>query len=55
MSPVLSIEAYQRRNEFMVDASDALAAFFDGSPGGTANCVRYARSVGRRVVIMGGL
>ncbi len=55
VSPVFSMAAYQRRNEFMVDASDVLAAFFDGSPGGTANCVQYARSVGRRVVIMGGL
>ncbi|MFZ2410072.1 MAG: hypothetical protein WAW23_00725, partial [Candidatus Methanoperedens sp.] len=54
VSPVFSMDAYQRRNEFMVDAADVLAAFFDGSPGGTANCVRYARSVGRKTMIMGG-
>jgi len=42
--------AYQLRNEFMVDAADVLAAFFDGSPGGTANCVRYASKIGKRVV-----
>jgi uncharacterized phage-like protein YoqJ len=53
VSPVFSMDAYQRRNEFMVDASDVLAAFFDGSRGGTANCVRYARSVGRRTVVFG--
>lgn len=55
VSPVFSMASYQRRNEFMVDAADVLAAFFDGSPGGTANCVRYANSVGRRVVMAGGL
>jgi uncharacterized phage-like protein YoqJ len=42
--------SYQRRNEFMVDAADVLAAFFDGSPGGTANCVLYASKVGKKVV-----
>ncbi len=55
VSPAFSMASYQRRNEFMVDAADVLAAFFDGSPGGTANCVRYAKSVGRRVVMAGGL
>jgi uncharacterized phage-like protein YoqJ len=54
VSPVFSMASYQRRNELMVDAADVLAAFFDGSPGGTANCVRYANSVGRRVVMAGG-
>jgi len=39
--PVFSMASYQRRNEFMVDAADVLAAFFDGSQGGTANCVRH--------------
>jgi uncharacterized phage-like protein YoqJ len=55
ISPVFSMQSYQLRNEFMVDAADILAAFFDGSPGGTANCVRYANSVGRRVVMTEGL
>lgn len=32
----------QRRNEWMVDNSDALVALWDGSDGGTANCVNYA-------------
>ena len=50
VSPVFSMASYQRRNEFMVDAADVLAAFFDGSPGGTANCVRYANKVGKKVV-----
>ena len=40
----------QRRNEWMVDASDRLLALWDGSSGGTANCVRYARGRGKRIV-----
>lgn len=50
VSPVFSMASYQHRNEFMVDAADVLGAFFDGSPGGTANCVRYASKVGKKVV-----
>lgn len=34
----------QLRNEAMVDACDALAALWDGSAGGTRNCVYYAQS-----------
>lgn len=33
----------QKRNEWMVDHCDLLIAVWDGSEGGTANCVRYAR------------
>ncbi len=33
---------YQKRNEWMVDNADVLVAVWDGSRGGTANCVRYA-------------
>lgn len=33
----------QRRNQWMVDNADVLVAVWDGSPGGTANCVKYAR------------
>jgi hypothetical protein len=32
----------QTRNEWMVDRCDLLLALWDGSPGGTANCVEYA-------------
>lgn len=31
-----------KRNEWMVDNCDILIAVFDGTPGGTASCVRYA-------------
>jgi uncharacterized phage-like protein YoqJ len=34
-----------RRNEWMVDRSTAVLALWDGSKGGTANCVKYAEKV----------
>lgn len=37
--------AYQKRNEFLVDHCDILAAYWNGTPGGTNNCVNYAMSV----------
>lgn len=37
-------EKMQRRNEEMVDLADYLVAWWDGSKGGTGNCVRYAES-----------
>lgn len=38
------------RNRWMVDNCDAVAALWSGaSTGGTAACVAYAKSVGRRV------
>lgn len=39
----------QKRNEWMVDRCKHLLAVWDGSDGGTANCVRYAWNVGRPV------
>ena len=43
----------QRRNEWMVDEigdDGVVIAVWDGSNGGTANCVRYARHSQRRIV-----
>lgn len=37
-------EYMQLRNEWMVDHCTRLIAVFDGSPGGTANCLKYAQS-----------
>lgn len=37
----------QVRNEWMVDHCTRLAALWDGSSGGTGNCIKYARRVGR--------
>ena len=47
-----SMGGYQRRNEIMVDHCDLLCAVFNGSPGGTANCVRYAKSVGKSIHVI---
>ena len=41
--------AMQKRNEWIVDNSLRLLALWDGSAGGTANCVNYAR-YGRREI-----
>lgn len=37
-----SPRAMQIRNEFMVDNAEQLVALWDGSSGGTGNCIRYA-------------
>ena len=39
-----------RRNRYMVEQADVLLTVFDGSPGGTAATVRYARARGLRIV-----
>ncbi len=39
----------QVRNQWMVDNSGSVVALWDGSDGGTANCVAYANKVGRPV------
>jgi uncharacterized phage-like protein YoqJ len=39
----------QRRNEWMVDHCTRLYSVFDGSSGGTYNCLEYAAQVGREV------
>lgn len=39
--------AMQWRNEFMVDLADLVLALWDGTPGGTANCVRDADAQGK--------
>jgi uncharacterized phage-like protein YoqJ len=46
---------YQKRNEWMVNNCDLLLAAWSGKPGGTANCVRYAHQVERRVELLPGL
>lgn len=39
----------QIRNEWMVGECNALLAVWDGSMGGTANCVGYAQSIGKPI------
>lgn len=40
----------QVRNEYMVDLADKVIAVWDGTKGGTANCVHYARKSGKDVI-----
>lgn len=42
----------QKRNEYMVNLADKVIAVWGGSSGGTANCVRYAKSVGKEIIII---
>ena len=44
-----SADKMQVRNIWMVDNCDSLIAVWDGSKGGTGNCVEYARSVDRKI------
>jgi uncharacterized phage-like protein YoqJ len=44
------VVALQARNEWMVDHADKVLAVWDGSQGGTANCVRFARLLDKPVV-----
>jgi uncharacterized phage-like protein YoqJ len=39
----------QIRNEYMVDSTEGVIAFWDGTTGGTANCVQYAQRLNRPV------
>ena len=39
----------QIRNEFMCNACDKLIAVWDGSQGGTGNCVEYAKSINKDI------
>lgn len=40
----------QERNKWMVDNSDSVLALWNGTDGGTANCVRYAEKVGKPII-----
>lgn len=40
----------QKRNEYMVDHSNLILAMWDGSAGGTANCLNYAVSRSKTIV-----
>lgn len=42
----------QKRNEWMVDRSDVVIACFDGTNGGTANCIRYAKEKNKELIII---
>lgn len=40
----------QIRNKWMVDRSDLVLAMWDGSSGGTANCIKYAEGKNKTVI-----
>lgn len=42
----------QIRNEWMVDRCQILIACFDGSKGGTYNCIEYAKSIGKEIILI---
>lgn len=44
-----SAEKMQIRNVWMVDNSDGVIAIWDGTAGGTANCVQYAESINKQI------
>ena len=45
-----STQKMQQRNIWMVNNCNLLIAVWDGSSGGTANCVKYAQSVGKQII-----
>lgn len=47
-----SREKMQKRNEWMVDHSAACCAVWNGGNSGTGNCVKYARSIFKPVLIV---
>lgn len=48
--PSYAVWKMQKRNEWMVDASDRVLALWNGSKGGTHNCVKYAEKKGKPIV-----
>lgn len=44
-----SPEKMQTRNKWMVDHCDKLIAVWDGTKGGTGNCVEYAKSIDKDI------
>lgn len=47
-----SADKMQTRNKWMVDHCDKLIAIWDGSSGGTGNCIQYAKSVNKEIFLI---
>ncbi len=47
-----SASKMQIRNEWMVNHCDKLVAIWDGTPGGTKNCINYAKSIGKEIIFI---
>lgn len=41
----------QKRNEYMVDRFDLILAYWNGTNGGTKNCVDYAKKLNKQVMV----
>lgn len=50
--PGYSAYKMQVRNEWMVNHCDLLVACWDETPGGTANCVKYAAKINRETIFI---
>jgi uncharacterized phage-like protein YoqJ len=42
----------QKRNEYMVNRADKVIAVWDGSKGGTGNCVAYAKKQNKDIILI---
>jgi uncharacterized phage-like protein YoqJ len=42
----------QKRNEYMVDNADIVIAVWDGTKGGTYNCVKYAEKLSKKIIVI---
>lgn len=42
----------QKRNQWMVNNADLILAVFDGSSGGTKNCIDYAKLLNKQIIII---
>ena len=40
----------QKRNQWMVDGADTILALWDGTPGGTKNCINYAIKSNKTII-----
>ena len=47
-----AVEKMQIRNEWLVNQCQHLLAVWDGSPGGTANCVAYAQAIKKPITFI---
>lgn len=49
---IYHVAKMQKRNEYMVDNCDILIAVWDGTKGGTGNCVEYARKKDKSIIYL---
>lgn len=47
-----SADKMQIRNQWMVDHCDKLIAIWDGTSGGTENCINYAKSIEKEIIFI---